>query len=228
MLFWQYQAVSQLWRRRSAATAHSALPVCEWPALDKPWSTARSDAVSAVCSRRGGACTGLVLLLSGLGTWLVGVAVLLVSGSFSIVVDNSAQSWATVRVACPGNILDHYKLKCSLCSVNWLWWSMHWVLRPGWTGGGLWWLWYQGISQLWRRRLATPLPRALPVCEWPALHCKVKSSLCSVQQAWWSLHWVLQPGWAVVCRGCGCAECQSFQDVEAPLGNHSAQSPASV
>ena len=32
----------------------------------------------------------------------------------------------------------------------------------------------------------------------------------------------------VVCGGCGFAECWSFPDVEAPLGNHSANSPASV
>ena len=28
-------------------------------------------------------------------------------------------------------------------------------------------------------------------------HCKLKCSLCSVQEVWWSLHWVLRPaGWA--------------------------------
>ena len=27
-------------------------------------------------------------------------------------------------------------------------------------------------------------------------HCKVKHSLYSVQQVWWSLHWVLRLGWA--------------------------------
>ena len=27
-------------------------------------------------------------------------------------------------------------------------------------------------------------------------HCKVKCSLCTVQQVWCSLHWMLQPGWA--------------------------------
>ena len=26
-------------------------------------------------------------------------------------------------------------------------------------------------------------------------HCKVKYSLCSAQQVWWSLNWVLRQGW---------------------------------
>jgi len=26
--------------------------------------------------------------------------------------------------------------------------------------------------------------------------CKLKCSLCSVQQVWWILHWVLRQGWA--------------------------------
>ena len=38
----------------SAPTAHIALPVCEWPALGMLWGTARSNAVSAVCSGCGG------------------------------------------------------------------------------------------------------------------------------------------------------------------------------
>ena len=27
-------------------------------------------------------------------------------------------------------------------------------------------------------------------------HCKIKCSLCSMQQARWSMHWVLWQGWA--------------------------------
>ena len=45
-------------RQRSATTAHRALPLCEWPVLDMPWSTARSNAASAVLRRCGGARTG--------------------------------------------------------------------------------------------------------------------------------------------------------------------------
>ncbi len=40
---------------RRATTAQRALPVCEWPAAGMPWGTARSNAVSAVCSRCEGA-----------------------------------------------------------------------------------------------------------------------------------------------------------------------------
>jgi len=45
-------------RQHSATTARRALPMCEWPALGMPQGTARSNAASVVCSRRGGACTG--------------------------------------------------------------------------------------------------------------------------------------------------------------------------
>ncbi len=44
--------------QHSATTAHRALPVCEWPALGKPWGTARSNAAFAVCSRSAVACAG--------------------------------------------------------------------------------------------------------------------------------------------------------------------------
>ena len=33
--------VLQMWRRRSATTAHRTLPVCEWQALGMSWATAR-------------------------------------------------------------------------------------------------------------------------------------------------------------------------------------------
>ena len=39
---------------------------------------------------------------------------------------------------------------------------------------------------------------------------------------------MLVPGWAVSFGCRGFAECWSFEDVEAPLGNHSAQSAAGV
>ena len=47
--------VFQMWKYRSATTAQRALPVCEWPAPGMLWATARLNAVSAVCSRCGGA-----------------------------------------------------------------------------------------------------------------------------------------------------------------------------
>ena len=45
-------------RHYSATTAQRALPVCEWPVMDMPWATAKSNAALTVCSRCGGACTG--------------------------------------------------------------------------------------------------------------------------------------------------------------------------
>ena len=88
--------------------------------------------------------------------------------------------------------------------------------------------------QLRRRNSATTVSRALPVCEWPAL---------------WAYHEVLQGQmlpWQCVARmmepalgaaagllgrwsaGCGFATLVRFSLEEAPLGNHSAQSPASM
>ena len=58
--------------------------------------------------------------------------------------------------------------------------------------------------------------------------CKVSSSLCSVHQVWWRLHWVLQLAWASGLGGDIFADCWHFPDVEALLGNHSAQSLASL
>jgi len=61
-------------------------------------------------------------------------------------------------------------------------------------------------------------------------HCKVKCSLYSVQQVRWGLHWGLRQGCCVqvVRWGCGFADMWRFPEEEAALGNHSAQSPASV
>ena len=59
---------------------------------------------------------------------------------------------------------------------------------------------------------------------------EVKHILCSVQEVWWSLLRVLQPGWAGgLWSWCGFAEYWSFPVVvEVPLSNHSTQSPASA
>ena len=66
--------VFQMLRRRSATTAHRALPLSEWPVLGMPWATARSHVASAVCSWRcGGAFTGCAV--ARLGRWFVGNAV---------------------------------------------------------------------------------------------------------------------------------------------------------
>ena len=70
-------------RQHSATTMHRALPVCEGPALDMPWVTARPNAASAALQ-----CAARVAELA-LGTaagpdgWFVGVAVLPVYGDTS-------------------------------------------------------------------------------------------------------------------------------------------------
>ena len=50
--------IFQMWRSHLATTAHRALTVSERPALVMPWASATFNAVSAVCGRCGGACTG--------------------------------------------------------------------------------------------------------------------------------------------------------------------------
>ena len=49
--------------------------------------------------------------------------------------NHSAQRPASVCVASPGHAMGHCKVKCSLCSVQQVWWSLHWVLRPRWWAG---------------------------------------------------------------------------------------------
>ena len=55
----------------------------------------------------------------------MGIAVLLNAGALCVLV---------VLLGCPGHDMGHYKAKCSLCSAQQLWWSLHWALRPGWAG----------------------------------------------------------------------------------------------
>ena len=49
--------------------------------------------------------------------------------------NHCAQSPASVLVASPGHALGHCKVKCSLCSGQQVWWSLHWGLRYCCTGG---------------------------------------------------------------------------------------------
>ena len=59
--------------------------------------------------------------------------------------------------------------------------------------------------------------------------CNVKCSLCSAQQVWWSLNWVLQQGWAGGMGGLWFCHILKFSlVVETVLSNHCAQSPVSV
>ena len=48
--------------------------------------------------------------------------------------NHSAQSPASVSMAGPGHAIGLCKAKFSLC-VQQVFWSLHWVLRPGWAGG---------------------------------------------------------------------------------------------
>ena len=130
--------VLQMWRRRPATTAHRALSVCEWPALGIPWGTARSNAASTVCSRRSAACTGCcgragqVVYMGDCGFaeyWSVPEDVEVPLGN------HSAQSPASLCLASLGYGMGHYQDKCSLRSVQQVWWSLHWFLRLGWAGG---------------------------------------------------------------------------------------------
>ena len=57
---------------------------------------------------------------------------------------------------------------------------------------------------------------------------KTKCSLCSVQQVWLSLYWVLRPGWAGGLWWERFYLMLEFPAFEAQPGNQSAQSPASV
>ena len=131
--------------------------------------------------------------------------------------------------------MGHCKVKSSLCSVQQVWWSLHWVVRPGWAvvcgmfGFAECWS-FSGLGALLGNHSAqSPTSSVRVASPGHAMgHCKVKCSLCSVQKWWRSLYWVLQPGWAGGLLGCGFSKCWSFQDVKVLLGNHGAQSPASV
>ena len=59
-------------------------------------------------------------------------------------------------------------------------------------------------------------------------HCKVKCSLCSGKQVWWSLHWGLCSAVQVDCVASDFVTFWSPFVMEAVLGNHCAQSTASV
>ena len=87
--------------------------------------------------------------------------------------------------------MGHYKkVKCRLCSVHQVWWSLHWRCGRWFAGVAV--LSVCGDFQRNRQHSAATVHRALPVCDWLALggamgHCKVKFRLCSVYRAWWSL-----------------------------------------
>ena len=90
-----------------------------------------------------------------------------------------------------------------------------------------------GAVQRNRQHSATTANRALPVCEWPVLgmpwatvRSKAASALCS--RCGESCTGCCGRAELVVCGYCCIAECWCYPDVEALLGHHIAQSPASV
>ena len=58
VVVWMISGDSQRRRHRSPTTAYRALPVCVWPALGMPWTTARLNAASSVCNICGWVETG--------------------------------------------------------------------------------------------------------------------------------------------------------------------------
>jgi len=91
-----------------------------------------------------------------------------------------------------------------------------------------------GVFLLRRQHSATTAHRALPVCEWPALgmpwgtaRSNAASAVCSRCDGACTGGGCGRAG-RVVCGGCGFAGLWRFPEEEAALGNHSAQSPASV
>ena len=96
-----------MWRRCWATTAHRTLPVCGWPALCMPWTTARrSNLLSALCSRCGGACTGCLSVS--------GYLVRLTNGSrFEWHRQNSSNTLLTKT-----NKVSFSSLEYRLCMVN--------------------------------------------------------------------------------------------------------------
>ena len=99
----------------------------------------------------------------------------------------SASSWHTT---------GHYKAKYSPCSVEQVWWGLHWGLWQGWAGG----LWAVllvcGDFHRTRQHSATTAHRVLPVREWPV----------------WSMPWAAaksNTASATVCNRCGgaCTGC---------------------
>ena len=88
-----------------------------------------------------------------------------------LLVFSSSQSPASARVASAGHAMGHCKVKCGLYSVQQVWWSLHWELRPRWAevvyGFAV--LLNARVFQMHKCHSAATVHRALPVCDWPAL-----------------------------------------------------------
>jgi len=149
----------------------------------------------------------------------------------------SAQSPASVRMASPEHAMEHCKFKCSICSwVQQVWWSLHWGLRPGCSGGLLWGLCVCRFVKISRGGGSTWQPQRTEPCQcvsgqlWPchgALQGQMQPLQCAEGVGGPALGAAAVLGrWfvAVVVF----ASLWRFPEDKAALGNHSAQSPASV
>ena len=209
--------------------------MCKWPALGMPWATARSNATCALVSRSGGASTGgcgtAVQLASGFVTFLSPSVMEPVLGN------HCAQSPASVWAASPGHALGHCKVKCTLCSGQQVWWSLHWGLRHCCAGC------LRGFFQFCHilESFSDAGPARQPLRTEPCQCVGVQAWACpgplqcQMHPVQWSAGLVKPAPGAVL----GCAGClrgffrfihilESFSD-GALLGNHCAQQrPASV
>ena len=68
-------------------------------------------------------------------------------------------------MASSGYAMGYCKVKCSLCSVQKLWWSLHWGLRQGCWTGGLWRVQFCRFEDISRGGCSTRQPE----CSWPCL-----------------------------------------------------------
>ena len=84
-----------------------------------------------VVSRSGGACTGgCTSAVQVVCEASSGFVIFWCPSVMETVLGNHcAQSPASVWVASPGHALGHCKVKCTLCSGQQVWWSLHWGLR---------------------------------------------------------------------------------------------------
>ena len=107
--------------------------------------------------------------------WFGRVMVLLVSGvvqRWRLCSVTTAHRAPPVCVTSPGHAVGHWKVKCNLCRVHQVWWSLYWVLWQGWAGG-FWGLRFchnlEFYIQLRWHRSSSTTHRAVPVFVWPAL-----------------------------------------------------------
>ena len=113
-------------------------------------------------------------------------------------------------MASPGHALGHCKVKCSLCSGQQVWWSLHWgcgtaVQVVCEASSGFVTFWSPSVMEAVLGNHCAQSPASVWVASpGHALgHCKVKCILCSVQQVWWSLHGGLCSAVQVACVACG-------------------------